>query len=555
MPVTNSPLHPRGERGFSMFIVVTAMLVTSMFVAAAFAAAEGGLNLSVENKSRKASFAAAEAGLGYYLKRLRENPDVWTQCDTASAPNGQESSPINQQWDGEGTDPRRWRKIPGVPAEYAVELLHTANYSKCETTANKQDSMIDMSNGTFKVRITGRATEDRSAKRSVIVTFKRESFLKFVYFTDQENRDPQAASSASDRNAQQANCTNRYRTARENRGCVEIQFANNDAVNGPLHTNDESVLVCGVPIFGREKNKDGSTAKTDALEVSGVAPGHVPNSGCANTPKIWSPTGKFTAGTKPLKLPQSNQALATVAENGGRVYSGKTIVYLNGSTMDVTNYSSGGAATTTHGVPWPGNGVLYVKNNGACNGEIPTDADYDEPVACGNVYVSGTYSKPLTIAAANDVIIRPTVGATLLTRTRDADIKLAEGSDATLGLIANNFVRVGHKVNRSACTNYNSTNEPTVLDVRIDAAIMSLLHSFIVDNYNCGRSGTLTVNGAIVQKFRGPVGTGSGGSISTGYLKDYWYDDRLRFRSPPYFLDPLEAAWETLSSQEQVPAR
>ena len=39
---------------------------------------------------------------------------------------------------------------------------------------------------------------------------------------------------------------------------------------------------------------------------------------------------------------------------------------------------------------------------------------------------------------------------------------------------------------------------------------MSLQHSFIVDNYDCGQSGTLTVNGAIVQKYRGPVGTGSG---------------------------------------------
>ena len=38
-----------------------------------------------------------------------------------------------------------------------------------------------------------------------------------------------------------------------------------------------------------------------------------------------------------------------------------------------------------------------------------------------------------------------------------------------------------------------------VTNVRIDAAIMSLLHSFIVDNYDCGELGTLTVNGAIVQ--------------------------------------------------------
>jgi hypothetical protein len=94
-----------------------------------------------------------------------------------------------------------------------------------------------------------------------------------------------------------------------------------------------------------------------------------------------------------------------------------------------------------------------------------------------------------------------------------------------------------------------------ITDVRIDAAIMSLLHSFMVDNYNCGRSGNLTVNGAIVQRFRGAVGTGSAGSIASGYAKDYWYDDRLRYRSPPYFLNPLKSKWEILRTQEQVPAR
>ena len=94
MHLNQSQRHPRGERGFSMMIVVTAMLVTSMFVAAAFAAADGGLSLSVENKQRKSSYAVAEAGLGYYLKRLREDPDVWTNCaDSKLAPNGQEASP------------------------------------------------------------------------------------------------------------------------------------------------------------------------------------------------------------------------------------------------------------------------------------------------------------------------------------------------------------------------------------------------------------------------------------------------------------------------------
>ena len=77
----------------------------------------------------------------------------------------------------------------------------------------------------------------------------------------------------------------------------------------------------------------------------------------------------------------------------------------------------------------------------------------------------------------------------------------------------------------------------------------------MVDNYQCGSPlGTLTVTGAIAQKFRGPVGTFSGASRNSGYAKNYWYDDRLRYRSPPYFLDPVTAAWRVVRNNEQVRA-
>ena len=188
----------------------------------------------------------------------------------------------------------------------------------------------------------------------------------------------------------------------------------------------------------------------------------------------------------------------------------------------------------------------------------PTPAT-PSPSACGNVYVSGTYSSSLTIAAANDVIVRPTTGGLLSNRSADANLTRATGSDATLGLIANNFVRVAHMVTRESdgdCIgNVDSTNDPIVRNVTIDAAILSLQHSFIVDNYECGRLGTLSVNGAIAQKYRGPVGTGSGSNPSTGFLKDYEYDDRFRYRSPPYFLNPIDSAWDVIRSHEQVPAR
>ncbi len=80
--------------------------------------------------------------------------------------------------------------------------------------------------------------------------------------------------------------------------------------------------------------------------------------------------------------------------------------------MDVTNYNAAGVGDDDQRRRrGRATASSTSRTTARCNGEIPTDADYDEPVACGNVYVSGTYSKPLTIAAANDVIIRPTIGA------------------------------------------------------------------------------------------------------------------------------------------------
>ena len=110
--------------------------------------------------------------------------------------------------------------------------------------------------------------------------------------------------------------------------------------------------------------------------------------------------------------------------------------------------------------------------------------------------------------------------------------------EALLGLIANNFVRVYHP-----CSN-DSNSTGSITDPVIDAAILAIKHSFIVDNFSCGNPlGDLTVRGAIAQKFRGPVGTSSNGNPSSGYLKEYDYDDRLRYLEPPSFIEPTGSAW------------
>ncbi len=106
--------------------------------------------------------------------------------------------------------------------------------------------------------------------------------------------------------------------------------------------------------------------------------------------------------------------------------------------------------------------------------------------------------------------------------------------NATMGLVANEFVRVMH-----GCTSNQLPN------LTIDAAILALNHSFIVDNWNCGGSiGNLNVHGAIAQWFRGPVGQSNGtGGVSNGYAKNYNYDDRLANILPPYLFDISNSGW------------
>jgi hypothetical protein len=547
MPDLLKRLEAGADRGFSMFLTIMAMLLTTMFVAAAFAAANGDLPMSGIATERKSTYAATEAGLNFYLNQLQLDPDYWTKCDTGPAPNATELNPVNQVWNGVGNDTRRWRSLPGSTDEYTIELIPAPGSTKCDST--KQSSFVDMTTGTFKIKVTGRSYKNAKRTRSIIATFRRDSFLNFVYFTDYESRDPAAEPDATDRKYQQDNCAEKYRTARKNLNCSEIQFATGDKINGPLHTNDESLLICGSPVFGRTTEQDLTTprAKTDTIEVRGGGTGHVANPAptnptCTDTPTINAPDNVFSTKAKMLALPDSNQTLEQVATNSNSRYTGKTSIRLRGSVMDITNNG-----VTKSNLLWPSSGVIYVAGTGgSCTGEVPTDADYNEETACGNVYVSGTYNAPLTIAAARDIIVAPTGGSGF---AGDANL-IQGGNDATLGLIANNFVRVAHRV--SSCANVNTTQYPQLTNVTIEAAILSLQHSFIVDNYQCGKRGTLNVTGAIVQKYRGPVGTGTATSVSSGYLKNYWYDDRFRYRSPPYFLTPVDASWDVVRVHEYV---
>jgi len=318
--------------------------------------------------------------------------------------------------------------------------------------------------------------------------------------------------------------------------CGEIRFFGTsetlDEVKGPLHTNDD-LLLCGSPKFGRRPS--------DTIETSGAVDGkgYRQDYGCSGDPIVNDPgetapdRGTMRPNAPLVTLPKSNASLRDDALPAYR-FVGRTDIVLEGDTMRVTGTRENGAVLDNTPMPVPTDGVIYVANSltGVCSGYDPVNP-YGSQAACGDAWVQGTYNQSLTINADNDIVIR------------DSVIAGATGKPL-LGLISNNWIRVYHPSTNSC----NDGPGP----VTIHAAILSVNHSFTVDNYFCGgKLGDLTVYGAIGQKYRGPVGTG-GASSGTGYVKKYTYNDDLRFRSPPRFLDPVQSAWKLRSQVEQLPA-
>jgi Tfp pilus assembly protein PilX len=586
----------RDERGFTMVTVIITMMVVMLLSVAALSAAQNDLPAGKHDTDRKIAYAAAEAGVQNYLYHLVEDPTYWSKCTTVAAP-------VNNGWDGTST--RKWASVPGAQSRYTVELLPANGAAAC-LPASPEATMIDTNTGTFRIRVTGQALKPdgvSGVKRTIVVNLRRASLLDYVYFTDKEVLDgslysiytageptdrlagapsesvTQWGPTACDRyygnNATTGNRAGQLfsgtgggtNTGLQTGGtwygfsltCQELSFAAGDAIKGPFHTNDEILCQAGSPApkFGR--------LPSELIEVASLGQTAAAPTGyrsCTPYVNFGTSTSKADAGTwkgkadgiVELDLPPSNVALKTDTAAAYR-FVGKVTVVMSSSTMVITGKREDGTQLTNSTQPLPAEGVLYVSNaaSPACPAYNPI-ATAASTGGCGNLDIQGTYSANVTFAAENDI------------RVMD-DITRVAGTEALLGLIANGFVRVHHPITNLT---FSATTNPDVTvitginsscstapssppdDLQIDASILALTHSFIVDNYYCGDSlGTLTVNGAIIQAFRGAVGRTGG----IGYLKNYTYDSRLKYRSPPKFLDPVLAAWRTQTYNEQIPAR
>jgi hypothetical protein len=211
----------------------------------------------------------------------------------------------------------------------------------------------------------------------------------------------------------------------------------------------------------------------------------------------------------------------------------------------------------------------------------------NSPDSEGDAFVSGSLSGHLTVAANNDVVIDGPLtyadckwgasGTGIPSQTNCQYNDATTGINDTLGLIAYKYVEVSNPVTGpgsnantlAACSSTNPVLPPLCnpstptgngnrgQGLQIDASLLGLQQSFIVNNYSINNpytfdntNGQLVVYGSIQQDARGPVAEGSGSSISVGYAKQYLWDPRLPLYSPPFYLSPGTPSWALASSAE-----
>ena len=513
-----------------MVVALGTLAVTSLLIAAVYVAVTADVQATARDTNVKQAYYAARAGENTFLYQLNQDPSYWSACSN-------DYHPTATTVPGAGT---------GV--KYSFVPVYNTGYSNTNcTTANAISALIDANSGTLRIVFTGYAGPTNAAgvpkvTRSVVASFRKPSPLDFLWYTDHETKDPALSSTCAGTKYYW-----QYSSGGPASGC-QINWVSGDKMNGPMYTNDQYLVYTNnSPTFGR------ASVSTDKIESS------APTSSVCVTSKCYGATfpgggAQPKAQSVPLPNSVSSTQLLSDATAHGQVLTGTTTITLNGGNATISN-CPGSTSTAACTTGWLNNTesfppIIYVQSGSGCSPNhlpstysVNSSGQYYGP--CGDVYVHGYYNQPLTIVSDDDIIVVANTSSTICYTplasctgnqglTTDADTNGNPTGNATLGLVASAFVRVMHP-------DVSGINTPRA--VTVDAAVLTLQHSFMVDNYDTGSSSPqpyLTVHGALAQRYRGTVGQVG----STGYLKNYNYDDRLHVLLPPYLFSLSTAGWD-----------
>jgi hypothetical protein len=581
------------DGGVALPAVIGLGLVMLSLVAGAMTVALSSIKKTNTDEDWNGALAAAYAGIEEYQSRLANDstyqkygnpaaPFTSGSGSTVSLPTGSNANPAF----GVGTS-GTWATVNGGGVDTGASFRYEVDNS------DYQDK------GILHLRSTGRVG---NVTRSIVADLKQTGFIDYLYFTNYETLDPAYAGITQVDSSGKSVCE-RYAygsPARSTSTCQEIQFGKNDVFSGPVRSNDRMVICqstfkkavlsssttspiyktasgCSSPNFQAGTVQYGApidmppTNTEMKRETRSDLPSDVPRPGCLYT----GPTTisfEIVSGVPKMRIlsPWTKKTNVTAANTGstpaacgtpGNVTNGlgsptgavldvleRNLIYVQAvpaaGTSDPNSPASGYTPPNFTCTSVSGSGSSQVpagwqyKNGSTVVAKYPALISGNNEVTpsgggsaglthygckAGDVYVSGTVGGQLTVAAENYIYVT----GNLLYKDKATDI---------LGLVGQNAVFVWNPVRYSGGTYHAMLSGD---DREIDAAILSVGHTFQVQNYERVARGTLTVFGAIAQKFRGTVGTSAG----MGYDKAYEYDTRYRFTAPPKFLTPISTTY------------
>jgi Tfp pilus assembly protein PilX len=572
----------RDERGIALPVVIGTGMLMLVLVATSLTVASNGLRKTDTEQDQNGALDAAYAGVEEYQSRLAADNSYYTYGNkdapfsvatgstkltlpTGTAANAAFGIGVNGTW---ATVPQ---STPVASYRYEVDNSH---YS---------------ANGSIRLRVTGRVGQ---STRSIVADLKQSGFIDYLYFTDYEVQDPDLTGKTQ--------CAVHIWEGRPTT-CTSIQFGSTDTVDGPVHSND-TLTVCGSKFLGKVTSS--STSNPIVVTPSGCAKGSYPN---GQTAPYLQPEVTMPPTNAQLKKETRNDLTSSEVPLPGCLYTGPTVItFTSDGKMNVkspwtkktqVSETSGVASAAPAMCGTPGTGsnglgstagatidviasnVIYVQN-------VPTlssDPNYSSAVpsgfACVNSNAGWTFgttqypvaneitpdgssaSKPAYGCKNGDVFVKGTLKGAVTVGAENyiyitGDLTYSDAAKDIIGLVGNNAVWVWNPmktVTSGSGWYQTTTTKPLLTDSgrTINAAILSVAHTFQVQNYDQGGDarGTLTVKGSIAQTFRGPVGLVGG----SGYIKSYKYDTRFAYMAPPKFLSPVSSAYG-VSQFSGVPA-
>lgn len=253
-----------------------------------------------------------------------------------------------------------------------------------------------------------------------------------------------------------------------------------EIVNGPLHTNGR-LNFAGSPTF------NGPVTSTTMWY------GHPSYS---NNP-VFNATANFSAPREFLHEADFSELTTAAATQGISFDTEVELEFLDNGNLRVWDVATGDESEISHSDIVNSGGLIH---------------------STSRVSVRGTVKGSYTLFSQEDIIIN---GDLVYEEHPDDNFD----TEDMLGIVSNSNVRISEDAHL----------ENGSQDVNVHASIVALGTSFGADNYNTGSPrGDLNLLGGIIQVQRGPVGT-FGRRSTTGYAKNYSYDERFQERVPPFF--------------------